>query len=114
MGAESFRGDGPIHAIPGGPDDPAFVVRMLADRIEVLTVLVAAVDRWGELMQTISESDDDADAQQAVADLLGVSITDAQHALSLQIWRFTKSQRDKIRAELAECVSSQRLAQARL
>jgi DNA gyrase/topoisomerase IV subunit A len=65
----------------------------------LLDALVKAIDRPVDLLQVICESDDEADACDRVAELLGVTESDAAAILEIQARRFTRRGAQRIREE---------------
>ncbi|MBA4022807.1 MAG: hypothetical protein C0482_10635 [Gordonia sp.] len=97
--SERFTWDGPVVDADSGRNDPR---AQAANRIEILSALVSALERPQELLSAVAGTADHQQARTAVIDLLGVSDTGADAVLSMQVRRFGSAEVDKIRRELAE------------
>jgi hypothetical protein len=97
--SERFTWDGPVVDADSGRNDPR---AQAANRIEILSALVSALERPQDLLSAVAGTADHQQARTAVVDLLGVSDTGADAVLSMQVRRFGSAEVDKIRRELAE------------
>ncbi len=97
--SERFTWDGPVVDADSGRNDPR---AQAANRIEILSALVSALERPQDLLSAVAGTADHQQARTAVVNLLGVSDTGADAVLSIQVRRFGGAEVDKIRRELAE------------
>lgn len=97
--SERFTWDGPVVDADSGRNDPR---AQAANRIEILSALVSALERPQDLLSAVAGTADHQQARTAVVDLLGVSDTGADAVLSMQVRRFGSAEVDKIQRELAE------------
>ncbi|WP_143695329.1 hypothetical protein [Williamsia sp. 1135] len=97
--SERFTWDGPIADADPDRNDPR---AQAANRIEILSALVTALERPQDLLSAVAGTADNQQARTAVVDLLGVSDTGADAVLSMQVRRFGSAEVDKIRREVAE------------
>jgi DNA gyrase/topoisomerase IV subunit A len=81
---------------------------MVNERLEILTAVMAGLDRRTELMAVVEAAPDPATARRAVINLLQVSELGADAVLAMQVRRFTVREREKIRRELSEVEAERR------
>ncbi|MFT4126696.1 MAG: hypothetical protein QM662_10750 [Gordonia sp. (in: high G+C Gram-positive bacteria)] len=92
---ELFRWEGPIVADEtGGPHEIGRA------RVEILSALVAALDRPREVLDVLTRIDDDAAARAALTELLGATDDGVDAVLAMQLRRFRPHEADTVRAEL--------------
>ncbi|WP_207837903.1 hypothetical protein [Williamsia soli] len=97
--SERFTWDGQISNADFDRKDPR---AQAANRIEILSALVDALERPQDVLSAVAGTADHQQARTAVVDLLGVSETGADAVLAMQVRRFGGAEVDKIRRELAE------------
>jgi hypothetical protein len=104
--ADRFVWEGPVVEAPPrardsrrSPSDPR---TQHAQRVEILTAIVAALDQPHEVLRAIEASVGDDAAKNAITELLGVSEIGADAVVSMQLRRFTPDVSRKIRNELIE------------
>jgi DNA gyrase/topoisomerase IV subunit A len=71
-------------------------------RLATVDALVAALDRRAEVFNVVESSIDRYAAQIAVAALLGIPEECAESVLDRQIYHFTTTEQDQVRAEQAK------------
>ncbi|WP_164478001.1 hypothetical protein [Nocardioides pantholopis] len=72
-------------------------------RLSLLEVVLAALDRRAEVVETVWESRDRADAAERLRVLLGLPAgTPAEVVLDLQVGRFTAERRQALAREVAD------------
>jgi hypothetical protein len=86
--------DGGLRHEPEMEPDPD--QRALDDRLAILDVLVAAVERRSEVFAVVESSEDPEDAVRRLQDLLGVSEVGAIEVLNMQWRRLTRRDRTEI------------------
>lgn len=74
----------------------------VAQRVEIMSAVVAAIERRADVVEAISNSATQQDALVAVQTLLGVSHYGALAILELTLRRFTEDTRARVAADLAE------------
>ncbi|WP_112318662.1 hypothetical protein [Rhodococcus opacus] len=85
---------------------------MINHRLEILTAVMAGLDRRTELMAVVEVAPDPDAARRAVMNLLQVSELGADAVLALQVRRFSVREREKIRGELDEVEAERRKFEA--
>ena len=81
---------------------------MINDRLEILTAVMAGLDRRTELMAVVEVAPNPDAARRAVMNLFEVSELGADAVLALQVRRFSVREREKIRRELDEVEAERR------
>lgn len=85
-----------------GVEDALHQKMALSQRLSLLDALNSALDRRSDVLHVIEESQDAAEAHQAVRSLLGVDDIGARAVLALPLHRLTRSERARIAEERLE------------